>query len=404
LFVIWLFRRNDRQYLWLALACFTACPTMAHFSFGIITMTYQVASLIWIWSISLYVYFLIKFLSSLAETPSGILAKFHLWGMVALVGFVFLMPPGYAYAISSWGNVVITAPASLAALTFLWVHRSSFRPLVFWTFLICMHTAVMLGLYELFLMAIEDPGRSMHLFHFMPLVMSLACTGLILSQLIFSLGEFEALNKTLTIQVAEKSAQLVEIQKKEAIAHERNRIMLDLHDGIGGQLVNALAYLRNNKISDGVIEGALEDALRDLGLMLDSMENHDNIVTLLGMLRLRLESLLEKHGMEFDWQVIAEPILPSDDPSQNLHIARMVQEAITNVIKYAQADTITIIVDEDFIQVSDNGIGFDVEKLASRKTPSNGLKNMKRRCAEIGARFSIESSSAGTVLRILFRP
>lgn len=250
----------------------------------------------------------------------------------------------------------------------------------------------------------------MHLFHIMPLIMSLACLWLILSRLIHSLRNYETLTSSLSDTIADKSAeleasfaQLTDIRRREAITEERDRIMLDLHDGIGGQLVSTLAYMQSNDVGDEKVRRALEDALRDLALMLDSMENHDSLVTLLGMLRTRLEGLLSEHGIVFDWQVHGEPVLANPGPSQSLHLARIVQEAITNVIKHANADTITIFVDEKEIRISDNGHGFDPDAQASHEHPSNGIANMKRRSAAIGARLLVASTSKGTDISLLMQ-
>lgn len=179
--------------------------------------------------------------------------------------------------------------------------------------------------------------------------------------------------------------------------------MLDLHDGIGGQLVSTLAYMESRGTGDEKIRRALEDALCDLALMLDSMEERDSVVTLLGMLRTRLEGLLSENGLVFDWRVHGEPVLAEPGPSQNLHLVRIVQEAITNVIKHTDADTITIYVDENEIRVSDNGGGFDLDEQAMRKHPANGIANMKRRTNAIGARFSLTSDNTGTHVSLLLK-
>lgn len=99
------------------------------------------------------------------------------------------------------------------------------------------------------------------------------------------------------------------------MSDERHRIILDLHDGIGGHFVNTLAYIDNSKIDDPTHKSALEMALRDLSLMIDSLENSDSVSTLLGMFRSRIEPLLSQHGIQFKWKIGEEPDMPQKGPT-----------------------------------------------------------------------------------------
>ena len=129
------------------------------------------------------------------------------------------------------------------------------------------------------------------------------------------------------------------------------------------------------------------------------MENTDSLATLLGMQRTRLEGNLEEHGQELDWQIHGEPEVPVPGPSQNLHVARIVQEAITNVIKHAKADTITVYADEARIEIADNGRGFD--QVASGQI-GHGLLGMKRRAQALGVDLTLRSDADGTRVRLDF--
>ena len=410
LLVVWGFRRQEQEYLWLGLACATATLTLLQYGYGHAFGGYRLWTALWPLAVSLYVLLIMKFVRQFLglslkwpeHLHSGFLA-------VAFVG-ILLSPPDYTFILAMWLNVLITIPSAFIAVVILWTNRGMLTPLDLRVFFLCLSIAVALGFYALYLFITNTPSRSMHLFHMMPLVMSLACIWLILSRLIHSLRGYEALTASLNQTIARKSAELensfaelAEVKRREAIAEERDRIMLDLHDGIGGQLVSTLAYMEGNNAGDEKIRRALEDALRDLALMLDSMENHDSLVTLLGMLRTRLEGLLSEHGIEFDWQVHGEPELSTPGPSQSLHLARIIQEAITNVVKHTKADTITVYVDEQEIRVSDNGGGFDLEQQATNEHPANGIANMRRRAASIDAKFNLVSEATGTHISLLLK-
>jgi len=408
--VVWSFRRQDMEYLWVGLACTTVTLPLIHFGYGLSFGGYKIWTLLWVMQASLFVLlnllFLLNFLNLSLRWP----AKLHFYVHVLACWVVYVSPAGYSYALVMWASTFITVPSAITALTIFWLNRDQLSRVDLNIYFPCLSFASALGLYALYLFIDQSPERSMHLFHLMPLIMSLACLWLIMSRLIHSLRGYEMLTESLSDKVAEKSAeleasfaQLADIRRREAIAEERDRIMLDLHDGIGGQLVSTLAYMQSNDVGDEKVRRALEDAMRDLALMLDSMQNHDSLVTLLGMLRTRLEGLLSEHGIAFDWQVHGEPVLANPGPSQSLHLARIVQEAITNVIKHAHADTITIFVDENEIRISDNGQGFDQDAQASREHPSNGIANMKRRSEAIGAQLLVASTPKGTDISLLMQ-
>jgi two-component system sensor histidine kinase NreB len=81
----------------------------------------------------------------------------------------------------------------------------------------------------------------------------------------------------------------------------------------------------------------------------------------------------------------------------------MIQEAINNIIKHANATwvEIQIISHDEFliIEISDNGIGFNVLEQI-QKVGSSGLKNMNARAQVLGGTFKIESGIGGTSLFI----
>lgn len=86
------------------------------------------------------------------------------------------------------------------------------------------------------------------------------------------------------------------------------------------------------------------------------------LATLLGMMRTRLEGLLARNGLEFGREIEGDPELPNPSPTNSLHVTRIVQEAITNVIKHANAKRITDYADDNTIAISDDGTGFDVQR------------------------------------------
>lgn len=221
----------------------------------------------------------------------------------------------------------------------------------------------------------------------------------------------DRLSESLRDQVRAKSAELDEMyralgmqKEKQVVAQERQRIMLDLHDGIGGQLVNTLAYLENSGRDDPILRNALEDALGDMALMIDSLHSDAEISAALGMIRNRLEPLLNRHRARFEWKVEGNPRFADPTRSGVLGLMRIVQEAITNAVKHSGADVITVQSAEREIRITDNGRGFDPTPEAGRHPSESGLglKGMRQRAADIGISLEIETSDKGTLVHLFW--
>ena len=99
-----------------------------------------------------------------------------------------------------------------------------------------------------------------------------------------------------------------------------------------------------------------------------------------------------------------EERLPAD---METIIYRVVQEALTNVARHAQANRVNLRLERKVHTVvafiEDDGQGFDVEKLADREVPERGvgLLGIRERVSSLGGSFSIQSGPGqGTRLTI----
>lgn len=198
----------------------------------------------------------------------------------------------------------------------------------------------------------------------------------------------------------EKHAEVLELQRRQVLGEERERIMRDMHDGIGGLLVSTLATLEAGETDPDEIGQALRAALDDLRLMIDSLDplEEDNLSQALGMYRARILPRLADVGLEVDWQVADLPSIPDFGPHKVLQVLRILQEAVTNVIKHAKATGLAVRVGAASgpspcvrIEVRDNGAGIREDSREGR-----GLHNMYRRAESIGGALQIESTPAGT--------
>jgi signal transduction histidine kinase len=189
-------------------------------------------------------------------------------------------------------------------------------------------------------------------------------------------------------------------QELQAAAQERSRIMQDIHDGLGSQLVSSLAMAQGGQLTPEQTYDLLRSCIDDLRLAIDSStDSQDSLSFALGNLRFRMEPRLKAAGIDLQWNTLSldENIpLPVD---LQLPILRIIQETITNTLKHAQAKLLRVTVSSLehclTIDISDDGHGFDIERARS-EARGKGLNSIAKRCRTLGAELSVTSSEGGT--------
>jgi signal transduction histidine kinase len=222
--------------------------------------------------------------------------------------------------------------------------------------------------------------------------------------------DVERANASLALRLQAREAELTashqrlrEIEHRETLSQERQRLMQDMHDGMGSSLTTALRVVESGRMNEADVAQVLKACIDDLKLAIDSMEPvESDLLLLLATLRFRLAPRLESSGIVLRWEVQDIPPLDWLDPRNSLHILRIAQEAFTNIVKHANATEVRVATsaDEDGITVAitDNGSGFDIQG-ACRKG-GKGLSNQRRRAEAIGAEVRWLSDPCGTRLTL----
>jgi signal transduction histidine kinase len=222
-----------------------------------------------------------------------------------------------------------------------------------------------------------------------------------------ALEENAALVADLERRVTAKRAELERsyerlqvVERARVLADERERIMREMHDGLGSHLVSTLALLEADDVPRRAVDSAVRAALADLRLMVDALVPLDgDLLGALALVRARMQPQLEAAGIRVEWQVSDLPPMPDLGPPQVLQILRVVQEAVTNVVKHASARTITVRTAEGpegvVVTIADDGCG-----LGPTVRPGRGLHHMRQRAAAIGALLEVASEARGTCVRL----
>ncbi|MBF8178858.1 MAG: sensor histidine kinase [Burkholderiaceae bacterium] len=226
-----------------------------------------------------------------------------------------------------------------------------------------------------------------------------------------AINEIEEVNASLALRLQQREAELEmshqrlrEIELRQTISDERQRLMQDMHDGLGSSLISAIRSMESGGMSELQVSQILKDCLDDLKLTIDSMEPVDaDLLLLLATLRFRLEPRLEGTGIALHWEVQELPTMSWLDPSSALHILRIVQESIANILRHTRADAIRVATARDVdgvtISIEDNGHGFDIEHALAHAN-GRGLRNQHRRAQALDGKVSWRSSATGTLFQL----
>ncbi len=229
-----------------------------------------------------------------------------------------------------------------------------------------------------------------------------------------STREVYRLNQSLAGMVAKREAelhlafeQLRASEKQRAIEGERRRLMRDMHDGLGSQLVQTLNMVRSQKATQDSrsVEAMIHHALEELRLMLDSLEPMEgDLPTILGTFRQRVEPALASAGIELDWQIEEVPALAGLDARGVMHLFRCMQEIFANVVKHSLARRVTVRTRSDalgvYLSVADDGIGMAVGSAPGKG--QRGLGNLRARASKLGARLRFFDARPGTGVEFVF--
>ncbi|MCU9612500.1 sensor histidine kinase [Caldibacillus lycopersici] len=218
--------------------------------------------------------------------------------------------------------------------------------------------------------------------------------------------------QVITVQrLANDKSELHQHVRNAAVLEERQRLARDLHDSVSQHLfalsMMASANLKMIEANSHLVKPQMEQIasiaakaqgemralllhLRPVDLSGESLS--DGVITL-------LKELKGKTNLLFDASVDEIEGLPK---SVEEHLFRIIQEALSNILRHSNADSIKLTLTEQnqfvYLYLHDNGKGFDT---GEQKKVSYGLKTMQERCEEIGGVFTLRSQKGkGTYIEI----
>ena len=213
-------------------------------------------------------------------------------------------------------------------------------------------------------------------------------------------------NKNKALRVSEENLRIALSREMQIREDEQSRIGRDLHDQIGSdlaaiksQILLALNDVKSGRSPDAHLVASL-DITANVSKSIRSaiFRSHPPELDSLGIwIALKSYSNLVRDQHEIDCNCIIDPALESIDTSKEVSamVFRVVQEAITNVIRHAHASKIIIEAHPNSktlsLSIKDDGIG--ISSNLKRNRSSHGIIGMAERCRLYGGKFSIRGAS-----------
>ena len=413
--MLWLFRRRDTVYAFYAVAVLI----WAIYSYGSMPLNLPFPSQTWEWiRLSAMVWWSISisfFCNRFLDSPQPRI-EIVLFLQAMLISIMLtLVDESTLY----WcGDFIFPAYATLLGLypSYRMLTEAAKRkdPQLTWLTM-CGIMVMLVATHDIVLYAHWVPPWNGLYLHYVALILLVVFNIILLKRFVGTLNQVESLNKNLEEIVAIKAQKLEKnYQQLSALKHEkiltieRERIMRDMHDGVGGTLVSMRSALdRGSWTEQDMFEG-LGSALDDLYMMIHSLDPYgSDLAIALGSIRHLLENRLRRANIELRWVVKALPEIENLSPAIVLSVMRIMQEAITNVIKHSNASHVQICIPFDrekqtapmtCLSITDNGQGFNLQGINCQEKGQTGLglSGMQYRAEKISAKLSFISAKPGT--------
>ena len=223
-------------------------------------------------------------------------------------------------------------------------------------------------------------------------------------------------------KLAEQALQRTQDELRKLAAHqetikerERKRIAQEIHDELGGLLTGINAYIsvaiERSVLAGGVPDQLLVDAA---GLAKDAMATVRKVITDLrpsvldqlgvwSALEWYTEQIGQRSGLQCVCSIDPALLALELDHERGTMLFRIVQEALTNVVRHAEASQVSVRVGRRdgglLIRIHDNGKGIDAERLLNQE--SWGIRGMRERARHFHGEITVTGGAElGTTLSL----
>ena len=205
-------------------------------------------------------------------------------------------------------------------------------------------------------------------------------------------------------------------KKLETTARERELMVQDLHDGLGGMATNislladvAKRQADNDKVKNTLdtISGLSRESVTEIRGFMKSLDNSSaDWPSFTADLRQYGTNIMEPHDIDFSLFMDIDPKTEQPNNILRLNLLRIYKEALVNIVKHAQASRVVTRLNttprQFTMTIHDNGSGLDATS-SHENTEFNGgrgLRNIVSRASEMGGEATIKSDQ-GTIIEVI---
>jgi signal transduction histidine kinase len=409
-YLFWYSRRVEKTHLLLALSCIAWCVFNLQFVLprrddALLDGLYSAATgsaITWVmWLIYLFVLQLDKRFSR------GIAIAMPPFVLIMTVIGLPTVPLNEYFGLFYQGANVLVAALVAGRIGWMAIQGGSLELRVI---SVAMATSSLLAVHDWGLLAQRIDLEGIYLVPFASMLMFGSFLFAVQRRYVRAINEHELLSSGLAQRLQERElelqanhSRLIELERAQTLAAERQRLIHDMHDGLGSALTTSLAMIEQGNVDGEELKNVLRGSVDDLRAVIDSLEPLDgDLISVLATLRFRLGKRLELAGIALEWDMQDLPPLAWLGPPQALQLMRIVQEVLTNVLKHAGASRMQISAhcDGPYVEVciADNGRGFDVATISTGR----GLRHLAQRAASLHGSVLVDSRPGeGTTVRLL---
>lgn len=185
------------------------------------------------------------------------------------------------------------------------------------------------------------------------------------------------------------------VASQEAVLDERERVARDIHDVLGHTLT---AIALKSELAERLVERDTAAAKREIALITQlSREGIAEVRSTVSGLRVRqlgaeleqARSVASEAGIDLTVRGEADAV----DPRYRILFAWALREAMTNIVRHAHASHARILLADNSIEITDDGVGFS-------GTSGNGLRGLLERVEHAGGSLTIASGNDGTTVQV----
>ena len=345
------------------------------------------------------------------------IAGFLMIGFLAassLIGFIISGGPDIVYAIARQLFVIYNAVMIILLSYVMWADRNE-RGKYYYASIGILLAAIIVRSAHLASILLGDEVNTLFFLHYLVNIgLAMAVLLFITGALAVEVGEYRlervklsGMSKILAghhFALDKQATQLKTEIEKRAVMEERERFTQDLHDGISGQLLSLLLQARRGALDPQEVEREVSQSLADLRLVTASIDTaEDSFAASLRSFRERAAQQLAIADKAFDWREDEAVEGVRLQARITLDVLRIMQEAITNIIRHSKANRVVITIgcappDTVVIEITDDGCGLG----NSARESGNGIRNMRRRAARTGANveWGLGLDGSGTVVTL----